>query len=94
MSTAIGEIENKLVMRGHKVKVQYLHSGNSTDEQRTVNTLRKPIVSPYVAIAKIYNDKHEFIGQGVSYCSPHDNPNRLIGRHRAVVRACKDANLL
>lgn len=46
--------------------------------------------SPFETAVSIYNSDGDLVASGASYCSPHDNPVKAIGRAKALGRAYAD----
>jgi len=72
-------------LRKHfKVVWYHLHQGNSTPRDRRGK--------PYMTVAHVIDKRYdEIVGEGVSYCSKDDAPNRHTGLSLAVGRAFMDA---
>jgi len=72
-------------LRKHfKVVWYHLHQGNSTPRERRGK--------PYMTVAHVIDKRYdEIVGEGVSYCSKDDAPNRHTGLSLAVGRAFMDA---
>lgn len=62
------------------IHIQHLHTGNSTDEQRSGHD--------YITVAHIV-DTNDKVTSAKSICSPRDVPSRKRGRDIAIGRAWK-----
>lgn len=67
----------------NKVAVHHFHDGN--DPNHTVRGYKPGHCAKYATVAYVVNlDTGERLAEQWSYCNPHDNPSRKIGRLKAV----------